>query len=563
MKPLFTLRSLPLLFLWMSCSIPAFLFAQGTNLPVNDDNHILIDRYQIRSGRLSGDIFSTIKPYNRKYIAAFLHQLDSMDMSLSRVDSFNLQYLKADNPEWYEGPAGQSKKPILKHIYRDKAVFYGYKKGNSVVYINPILGLFAGNEFSPSSSLLGHNTRGVVVRGHIAKKLGFYSSLIENQVKYPQYFDAFVDSNVVFPGAGFLKPFKSDGYDFNIATGYFTFSPIKAVDLQFGHDKNFIGNGFRSILLSGFSREALFLKVNTRIGKISYVNIFSEYTDAFSEFSGSENFGRKYAAAHMLNVNITKNLNIGLMETVVFHRGDSLSKGSYDLNYLNPIILYRSIEGANSAHDNMLVGLNFNAIIAKHLQLNGQLILDEFVFGRLLSNSGWWANKFGYQLGGKYIDALGIRNLDLQAEYNFVRPYTYSHREASQSYAHYNVPLAHPYGANFTEILGVIRYQPLPRFTTTLTAFMITTGVDTSGSNWGSNILLSYTSREQDEGNVTGQGVRSTVTFAEWKNAYQLRHNIWLELRLFYRDSEGPSAFTNTGIIAGLKYNFNNFHSYF
>jgi hypothetical protein len=90
----------------------------------------------------------------------------------------------------------------------------------------------------------------------------------------------------------------------------------------------------------------------------------------------------------------------------------------------------------------------------KRFQLYGQLMLDEFVFSELVTNNqGWWANKYGIQAGLKYIDAFGIDHLDLQAEYNQVRPYTYTHRDSSAYYAHYDTPLAHPLGANFKELI--------------------------------------------------------------------------------------------------------------
>ena len=32
------------------------------------------------------------------------------------------------------------------------------------------------------------------------------------------------------------------------------------------------------------------------------------------------------------------------------------------------------------------------------------------------AGNGWWGNKYGLQLGAKYIDAFSIKNLDLQLE---------------------------------------------------------------------------------------------------------------------------------------------------
>jgi hypothetical protein len=69
------------------------------------------------------------------------------------------------------------------------------------------------------------------------------------------------------------------------------------------------------------------------------------------------------------------------------------------------------------------------------------------------------ASKFGFQLGGKWFDALTISDLYMQGEINSVEPYTYGHAKVSQNYGHARQSLAHPMGANFTEIVGVLSYQ--------------------------------------------------------------------------------------------------------
>ena len=84
--------------------------------------------------------------------------------------------------------------------------------------------------------------------------------------------------------------------------------------------------------------------------------------------------------------------------------------------------------------------------------------LDEFSLTDLRQDNGFWANKYGYQLGFKMFDAFKIESLTLQTEYNLVRPYTYAHHNPEQNYAHYNQPLAHPLGANFSEMLFLANY---------------------------------------------------------------------------------------------------------
>ena len=174
--------------------------------------------------------------------------------------------------------------------------------------------------------------------------------------------------------------------------------------------------------------------------------------------AGDRLIGKKYAVIHHLDVNIAKWLNVGLFESIVFGRKDH-----FDFSYLNPVIFYRSIEQQNGSDDNALAGMDLKANVAKRFQFYGQLLLDEFKLSEIKNNRGWWANKFGMQMGVKYIDALGIKNLDLQLEHNRVRPFTYSHRDSVANYTHYNQPLAHPLMENFKEVIAILRYQPAPK----------------------------------------------------------------------------------------------------
>ena len=124
--------------------------------------------------------------------------------------------------------------------------------------------------------LFRSNTRGVAVRGRINNKIGFYSYITDNQERDPSYVRQWVSDRRAVPGNGLYKAFKGTGYDYFDARGYITFNVAKYVDVVFGYDKNFIGNGHRSLLLSDFPANNLFLKLNTRIWKINYQNLFME-----------------------------------------------------------------------------------------------------------------------------------------------------------------------------------------------------------------------------------------------------------------------------------------------
>ncbi|MCB0739944.1 MAG: hypothetical protein KDB92_02565, partial [Chitinophagaceae bacterium] len=242
---------------------------------------------------------------------------------------------------------------------------------------------------------------------------------------------------------------------------------------------------------------------------------------------------KKYAAIHHLDMNVTKWLNIGLFEGVIFGRTNR-----FDFGYLNPIIFYRSIEQQNGSFDNSIVGLDAKANIAKKFQVYGQFSLDEFKLSEIKKNRGWWANKWGIQLGAKYIDAFGINNLDLQIEHNRVRPFTYSHFDSVANYTHYNQPLAHPLMANFQEYIGIARYQPAPKWMVVAKLMYYQQGRDSSSRSFGSNIFLPNVDppRQGEFGYKIGSGWKTNVVYGSVLVSYEIKENLFIDLSAVVRN---------------------------
>lgn len=538
--------------------LPFSAFSQTTYLPQGDKANILLERMEIKSRTDSFFNFSKTKPFSRKHtVGAVNHYMEQFGKSVSKVDAYNAQRIMINNLEYL--PAADrakyaSKKPVLKNFYTSPASLYEVHVKDFDLVINPVIQVTVSKE-SDNEETLYQNTRGVTLRGRLANKIGFAAYITDNQEKTPFYVRDFVNARKAVPGAGFYKTFKTTGYDYFDARGYFTFNVTKYIDVTFGYDRNFIGNGQRSMYISDFGNSNLFLKLNTRIWKINYQNLFMELHSA--EIPGGDQLlPKKYAAMHHLDVSVTKWLNIGLFEGVIFGRKDR-----FDFGYLNPIIFYRSIEQQNGSFDNSVAGLDVKANLAKKIQLYGQLSLDEFLLSEIRKNEGWWANKWGIQLGAKYIDAFGISNLDLQVEHNRVRPFTYSHRDSVANYTHYNQPLAHPLGANFSEFIGVARYQPAPKWLAVAKMIYYTQGRDSSSRSFGSNIFYPNIApfRQGDYGYNIGSGLKTSVLLASLLVSYELRENLFVEFNALYRKQETktpPVSSTNNSIISfGIRWN--------
>lgn len=542
--------------------------AQSTYLPINSFTNYYMDRLDL-SGNSNG-YNTSLKPYSRKDVS------EKLDVGMLNWKWEGIEYIVDDNFEFLDFNYDTTKivegapyqwRPFLiknttwrnfkKKIYATPSSLYSVKENDLILSINPVLGFSGGKDFNNSTSTF-QNTRGIEVRGSIDKKVGFYSYLTENQFRFPSYYNQIIDSTGVIPGNGFHKPFGSNAHDFFMARGYITVSPTKHIGMQFGHDQNFIGNGYRSLILSNFSNPYLFLKINTKIWRFNYQNLFTQLTDFKSQSASGEGVKPKYFVNHYLGIKLFKTLDIGFFESVVYDRSDSIHKGSFDINYLNPVIFYRAIEHNLNSSDNVIVGMDWKWNFKKRFSFYGQFVLDEFIKNEMIKRTGSWVNKFGVQTGLKYINAFTVKGLDLQVEYNLVRPYTYTHFKQSQNYVNYNQALAHPFGANFKEAIFIAKYQPIYKLFIETGFIYVMKGLDSNSStkHFGGNILTTYENRPNEKGLKIGQGVKTNYSIFFFNASYMLYHNIWFDLRYNSRLLEDSHRYSKTTWIQlGLRMN--------
>ncbi|HVK46522.1 MAG TPA: hypothetical protein VM488_01730, partial [Pseudobacter sp.] len=416
---------------------PLISWSQSTYLPQGNKHQPFLDRLEIRLQRNLQLNVESAKSLNRRTAVNVGEYADSLykagALELSKVDQYNLQSLLMNSSEWVQGDKSSflSRKSLWNTFYKTKANMVEVNEKDFFLAANPV---FQG-QLSEATDYDGKriflNTKGVSVRGMIANRIGFSAYAVDNQERGPQFLQERIASTNAVPGVGFYKRYQQTGVDYFDARGSINFSAVKNyLDFQFGYDKMFIGNGHRSLFLSDFGNSYLFLKISTRIWKFNYTNVWMELTPQTIRINqGNKLLDKKYAAIRHLSLQATPWLNLGLFEAVTFGR-----KNHFDFTYLNPVIFLRVSEQQNGSSDNAIVGFDFKANVAKKLQFYGQIMVDEFVQKELRAGNGWWGNKFGLQLGGKYINAFRINNLDLQGEVNLVRPFSYTHYDSVANY---------------------------------------------------------------------------------------------------------------------------------
>jgi hypothetical protein len=568
-------------------------FSQGLPLPIQSESSRILDRLNILYGG-NTELHTGLHFYQRKDAVDYAMKLDTAQIKMKGRDRQDIYFLFKDNNEWLHtsdspttlvGPdqnvikkiyvdssktfytisTGQAhasymddrfietRKPLFKYFYKSPANLFEITKKDFFLRVNPMLDISLGKESRTNRNVL-RNMRGVEIRGAIDDRVYFYTNVMETQVQFPGYVQDFVDYYQTVPGAlGIVKNYNSNvfkvsnGYDFLNASGYLGFNLTRHIGMQLGHGQNFIGNGMRSLLMSDFASNYFYLKFNTRVWKLHYQNIFAEL-DGFSNIISSNSLIRpkKYMAAHYLSYRPSPKTEIGLFEMVL-----STRKSGPELQYFNPIILYRSVEGSIGSPDNVIVGMNARQDLFNRISVYGQLLLDEFIFRELLvDNTGSWTNKFGWQAGIKYMNVAGIDHLDMQLEYNKVRPYTYTHFDSTGGYTHFGASMAHPMGANLMEVIGKVRYQPFKKWILETRFYHIDQGRDFLGTNFGGDINKSYTWREKETGNFTGQGELHSITGVNSTLSYSPWHNLFLDLNFIYRkdtsfrNGEGQTIFS-------------------
>lgn len=430
--------------------------------------------------------------------------------------------------------------------------------------IDPLVNFELGNESGRSTWV---NTRGLRADGTIGSQVYFHTAFYESQAVFPEFLDSITRSLGVVPGQASYKDFKGKGFDYAFAEGHVTWAASRFFNFRLGHGKNFIGDGYRSLLLSDAAFNYPYFMINTKVWHIQYTNIYSQQME-LTKPDGSTSWdpwNKKFSTMHHLSWNVTPWLNFGLFEAIVWQAADSTGYRGFEWNYLNPIIFYRPVEFSLGSPDNALMGGTMRFTIRKKYMIYAQMILDEFKLEHVVEGDGWWANKYGYQLGVKAFDLFNIPNLFVQAEYNQVRPYTYAHNVSLQNYGHYSQPLAHPEGANFREGNFIVSYRK-QRLMLDYKLVIATYGADTAGLNYGKDIYKSYDTYVNEFGNEIGQGLKTNLVVHDIKvgwlvnPATNLKLNAGVSIR---NQSSDLSGYEGVHVWVGLRSSlFNHYYDW-
>lgn len=519
----------------MVCAIPAAAIAQQGFIPLS---RTVDARYTALMHSSKVAAHSSIRPYLREDLVG-LEPLDSI-------------------------PAG-SWKPLLTHMTDPANRLYG----------GPLVDALAGFSAGEENAFKYRTGLGGWIGWNATSRLTLGADVQGWSEALPNYLDLYARASGVTAGEGYayrsgdaVSHFDWNGYADYKAGEYFHFT--------LGKGRNFIGEGYRSLFLGDETYGYPYLKITTTAWHLRYVNYFTLMDDIRGAGGDPADFQKKFSSMHYLSWNISKRVNVGLFEAIVWQDNDPKYPRGFDLSYVNPVIFYRPVEFGLGSPDNALLGLAFNVKVGRNAQLYSQLILDEFLLKYVRAGDGWYGNKQGIQVGAVAHDAFRKKGLMLRAEMDYVRPFMYSHTDTRQNFASHGQPLAHPYGSGFLEglvqgewrhgrwILGdVFSYAILGRDTT----------YGAHGS-YGNNIFLSEYDRAYAAGTNTpmnfgfylGEPLQEIVIQNELRAGWLLepRSGTMLELAWTFRSETAgdfPSLTTNY-IRLGISANLHDSHPF-
>lgn len=428
--------------------------AQNQNIPIN---YSISQKIERNINQSNGIGHSAVKPFVQ-----------------SMIDSNSYLPIFADTNLYYYD--------FTQKLFKENLLNVHQKEVNLVC--DPLFNLAAGKTFYNDTSLIiKTNTRGIRVAGDITSKFSFETRFYETQVFYPMYLDSISDSRNVAFGLGRDKPFKTNGHDVGMSSGYISYSPMNNLNIQFGQGKHFIGNGYRSLLLSdnAFNYPYLSFQLNLMKGKLMYKNI-NAWLQTIERMPVSSTpealFKTKNGSFRYLSFRPNSKIEVGLFEGVVYkHYQDTLGEVAVHPSFYVPVIGVSSLANKNESSNKVVLGANLNISPIKSLLLYGQFVMDDF-------------ERTGYQAGVKWWDIADIKNSWLQVEYNKASPYLYtnSSENAIQNYAHVNQELAHPLGASFNELVVMAHFEKLRWFVTG--KYFGAKKTRYGGSTYGENIFL-------------------------------------------------------------------------
>ena len=478
----------------------------SVNVPLGHWGYGFIERCEVR-GLLHG-LGDGIKPFSRMEMARALVAVevkDGNEEGLTRVDREQLRLLMEEfadecaslkkvgenrgSPSAYLRPwKGPGPQFTYRHEQGEAAVDLLFRQQTD---------LFSGMGRDETERVF-RSRMGGTVRGHLRERVGFYISF-EQSVE--QGSRTYYLRDDVFERRLEVPQLKGNRVDFHEGKAYLTFA-LPFCDVEFGKDDVAWGPGAEDQLgLSDNAPSFDMLRVRARYGVFKLVSIagvlqpcpdrpdsplcqgMGDPDESYVVNHMTRRLDReKYLAAHRLEAALAPWIDLGFQEVVVY--GD---RGP-EMTYLNPIMFYWAAQSYLGDKDNLMMGIDVDIHPGKGWRMYLAYVVDDLKKLKVFSDD--FANKFSLQAGLQWVDPLGLKDLDLRAEYVRIEPWIYTHKFPINTFRHFDSPLGHALGPNSDSWQGRITHRM---------SRDLSLGIEVSRIRHGNNELL-------DDGSIRNVG---------------------------------------------------------
>ena len=413
------------------------VLGQSVNVPMNHWVYDFLDRCETM--HLFRELHGRTLPMTRGEIAEILKEIDQT----LRSDGRQITPALANQLNQFLGEFHEELEPLghsNEHHEKERHLLT-WTEGDNIIHadadIVQELKLRSGDSYE-STKLTSHTSLGGILRGRLKKSFSFYVFARNTLHKGTDITRTNYD-----PSQGRPIGIAGNNVYTDEATAYLVWN-LPWFELQFGRDQMKWGPGYHgSLMLSAKNPLFDMIKLKASFNRFRFISVHGFLNSSI---------GKKYMAAHRLEVRVAPWLFIAGSESVIYgNRG-------IEIQYMNPIMPYHVAEHHMGDRDNNTMSFDFTAYPLKNVKTYFELFLDDYNLSKNAFKH--YGNKFAFLLGGFWVHPFSIRNADIRLEYTRVEPYVYTHHDSINVYTNYDQSIGHWLGPNADDWFFELNFLP-------------------------------------------------------------------------------------------------------
>ncbi len=484
------------------------VYSQVGYVPVEDEIYQFLDR--VNTLGIISDYNAFELPKTRKSIKKYLIDIITNIDDLDRVDQNKLSDFLIEFEIDLVSTLTKSESLIPKFDFeylikeREKYLYSNYDTEGNSVFVNFIGKLDYLNQSNFITELNSNSLLyrfGGEVRATLFNKVGFSINTTNGS------FNGNKSLARSYSSLKYNYKFHRENED-NTGDSYFDeSSSFLAYEnnfgkLKVGNDRKLIGHGSHKILLSDNAprMDYISLDLNYKALEFSFFHgkMLGNQHIQHDSIQGDINIvSDKYLAYHRFGINISKHLNIGLGEMIVY------SNRNIDFSYLNPFNFYKSAEHANQDRDNTFLFFDVQNNSVEGLKIYSTVLIDDIDFGKI--GEGWYGNQSLITIGAYSSQLYHILPLDFEVQYIKIDPYVYTHRISDNNFTNSNYGLGSTLQPNSSSTNFNLYYRPHHRVSVNAGFSYSIHGANTKDqdgitlTNYGGDILIGHRPEDSEE----------------------------------------------------------------